>query len=80
MIEIIENVPWGTVDSQVYWIERCSPIKCIEVHFRGALKWHAAALIGHVLGTIAFMLFGVPKKTDDEGAGLLMIARRPAAG
>ncbi len=44
--ESIENVPLGRVDSQVYWIERFSPIKCLDVHFRGGLKWHAATLTG----------------------------------
>jgi SAM-dependent methyltransferase len=77
--ESIQNVPWGRVDYRVYWIERFSPIKCFDVHFRGALKWHAATLIGHVVGSIASMLLGVPRKSADEGAGLLMIARRPAA-
>jgi SAM-dependent methyltransferase len=77
--ESIENVPWGRVDSQVYWMERFSPIKCLDVHFRGALIWHAATLTGHLLGSIAFRLFGVPRKSADEGAGLLMIARRPSA-
>jgi hypothetical protein len=37
-------------------------------------------LIGYVLGSVAFLLFGAPRKTADEGAGLLMIARRPATG
>jgi SAM-dependent methyltransferase len=80
VVESVETVPWGAGDSQVYWIERCSPIKCPDVHFRGALKWHVAMLIGYVLGSVAFLLFGAPRKTADEGAGLLMIARRPATG
>ena len=79
VVESVKNTPWGNGDSLIYWIERCSPIKCSDVHFRGALKWHAATLIGHALGSLAFMLFGPPRMTFDEGAGLLMIARRPAA-
>ena len=79
VVESVESTPWGSGDSGVYWIERCSPIKCSDVYFRGALKWHAATLIGHVLGTLVFMLLGAPRTTADEGAGLLMIARRPAA-
>jgi SAM-dependent methyltransferase len=80
LVESLENVPWGTGDAAVHWIERFSPIKCFDTHFRGAVKWHAAALTGHALGMIAFRLMGPPKKTADEGAGLLMIARRqPAA-
>jgi SAM-dependent methyltransferase len=77
IVESVENVPWGKVDSPVYWIERCSPIKCSDVHFRGAIKWHLAAAAGYLLGLGAFKLFGVPRKPKDEGAGLLMIARRP---
>ena len=80
IVESVDNAPWGQGDGGIFWIERCSPIKCSGVHFRGALGWHASALIGHGLGTIAFKLFGAPKTTADEGGGLLMIARRPAAG
>ncbi len=79
VVESVESTPWGPGDSAVYWIERCSPIKCSDVYFRAALKWHAATLIGHVLGILVFMLLGAPRTTVDEGAGLLMIARRPAA-
>ena len=61
----------------MYWIERSSPIRASDVQFRGAFKWHAAAATGLVLGLIAHRLFGVPKGGVDEGAGLLMIARRP---
>jgi SAM-dependent methyltransferase len=80
IVESVENVPWGAGDSRIYWIERCSPIKCVDVHFRGSLRWHVAALIGLALGSIASALFGAPRRIDDEGGGLLMIARRPAAG
>ena len=80
VVESVENVPWGRGDSLIYWIERCSPTKCFDVHFRGALKWHAAMLIGHSVGTLAFKLFRPPRTTADEGAGLLMVARRPTAG
>jgi SAM-dependent methyltransferase len=79
VVEGVDNVPWGRGDGRIFWIERCSPIKCSDVHFRGALSWHASALIGHGLGSIAFALLGAPKKTADEGGGLLMIARRPDA-
>ena len=30
-------------NSGIYWIERFSPIKCRDVHFRGAPSWHAAS-------------------------------------
>ena len=78
-VESIENTRWGSGDSAIYWIARYSPIKCVDVHFRGTFKWHAASLIAQALGTAAFMLFGPPKTTTDEGAGLLMIARKPPA-
>jgi SAM-dependent methyltransferase len=80
VVESVEPVPWGQADGRIFWIERCSPIKCSDIYFRGALAWHASALIGRGLGSIAFWLFGAPKTTADEGGGLLMIARRPAAG
>ncbi|MBV8106345.1 MAG: class I SAM-dependent methyltransferase [Hyphomicrobiales bacterium] len=80
IVESVNNVPWGQEDGRIFWIERCSPIKCSDVYFRGALAWHASALIGHGLGSIAFRLLGAPKTTTDEGGGLLMIARRPVAG
>jgi SAM-dependent methyltransferase len=77
VVESIENAPWGRSDASIYWIARCSPIKCSEIYFRGALAWHAAALIGLLFGTLAFRLFGVPRSGADEGGGLLMFARRP---
>ena len=77
-VESVEKTPWGAGDSQVYWIERCSPLKCRDIHFRGAFKWHAAALTGLALGILAFKLFGTAKDLADEGAGLLMTARKPA--
>ena len=72
----VSDVPWG--NSGLYWIERFSPIKCRDVHFRGAASWHAAWLISSLLGIAAARLFRVPKKPGGEGIGLLMIARRPA--
>jgi SAM-dependent methyltransferase len=77
IVESVENAPWGKGDGRLYWTARCSPIQCTDVHFRGAAAWHAAALIGHALGAVAFRLFGAPKPGADEGGGLLMIARRP---
>jgi SAM-dependent methyltransferase len=77
-VESIDNVPWAADEAPLYWIERFSPIKCSDVHFRGDAKWHVAALVGYVLGMIAFRLVGPPKGTNDEGVGLLMIARKAA--
>ena len=79
LVESVDNVPWAGEDALLYWIERCSFIKCSDVHFRGGVAWHLSALTGYMLGLIAFNLLGAPRKTTDEGAGLLMIARRPAA-
>jgi SAM-dependent methyltransferase len=75
-VECVENVPWRAADALLYWIERCSPIKCREVHYQGSVKWHAAVLVGHFLGILMYRLTGAPEKTSDEGAGLLLIARR----
>ena len=79
LVESVENVGWGKEDARIYWIERFSPIKCSDTHFRGGVKWHAAALTGLVLGTIAFQVMGPPKRSADEGGGILLIARRQTA-
>ncbi len=71
----IEHVPWGGNDSFVYWIERCTLVKCTAEHFRGAWAWHAAAAFGLLGGRLAHRLLGTPA-TKDEGAGLLLTARR----
>ncbi len=71
----IEHVPWGGHDSLIYWIERFSPVKCTREHFRGAWSWHAAAAFGLLGGRLAHRLLGIPA-TKDEGAGLLLTARR----
>ena len=79
IVESIENTSWGRGDSILYWMERCSPVKCRDIHYLGAARWHAALLTSFALGTLAFRLFGMPKETADEGAALLMIARKPSA-
>jgi SAM-dependent methyltransferase len=76
IVESIETVPWGGYDSLAYWIERCSPIKCDDVHYRGAWSWHGATLVGLALGHLVHALRGTPR-TDDEGPSLLLVARRP---
>jgi hypothetical protein len=60
----------------VDWIERLSPIKCRDLHFRRAVGWHAASLISTLLGIAASRLLSVPKAAPGRGIGLLMIARR----
>ena len=77
VVETVKPASWSGRDSSVYWIERCSPIKCRDIHFRGALAWHAASLVGSALGLVAAKQFRPPKPGADEGAGLLLIARKP---
>lgn len=71
----VENVPWGS-NSEVYWIERLSPIKCRDLYFRGALSWHLASLVSSALGIVASRLLSVRRTSPDDGIGLVMIARR----
>jgi SAM-dependent methyltransferase len=74
-VENIEIVPWSAFDSLVYWIERCTPLKCNGEHYLGRWRWHASAALGLIGGMIANRLAGVPSR-DGEGAGLLLAARR----
>lgn len=75
VIDSIEAVPWGGSDSLIYWVGRCTPIKCTGQHYRGAWVWHAAAALGMLGGLLAHGLLG-PPNGGDEGAGLLLVARR----
>jgi hypothetical protein len=75
VVDDIEHVPWGGHDSLVYWIERCTPVKCTGAHFRGAWSWHAAAAVGLLGGRLTHWLRGT-RVAKDEGAGLLLTARR----
>lgn len=74
-VESIETMAWNEFDALIYWIARCSPIRCREIHFRGAWSWHAAALVGFCLGRLMQTLRPHPATTD-EGGALLMMARR----
>src|SRR5215467_13429141 len=74
-VESIEHVPWGDCDSLLYWMERCSPLRCRDIYYRNRLGWHAAVLIALVGGRLMHTLRGTPQTTD-EGVGLLMVARR----
>jgi SAM-dependent methyltransferase len=76
-VENVENVPWGKAESLAYWMARCSPIKCADLHFRGRGKWYFAMAVSFIFGTFAFRLFGKPRRMNDEGAALLLFARRP---
>jgi SAM-dependent methyltransferase len=77
-IESIEAMPWTHFDSIIYWIEKCTPIKCRDEYYRGDWTWHVAAAIGLIGGRILHALRN-PPKVMDEGSSLLLIARRPAA-
>ena len=77
VVESIEVIPWGKDNALLYWMERCSPIRCRDIHYRNVLSWHAAALVSYLGGHLIKKLRGVPETTD-EGSGLLLIARRPS--
>lgn len=77
----IEVAPWGRLDSIVYWRERCSLVKCRDVHYRHSWAWHASTLLSYVGALLLRRLRSVPQ-TDDEGASLVLMAAVPgdAAG
>jgi hypothetical protein len=74
-VESIEHVPWGPFESLFYWMERCSPFKCTNLHFSNTISWHAAALTGFLGGRLMHAFCKRPRTTD-EGSGLLLVARR----
>lgn len=76
-VESIDNVAWSEHDALIYWMARCSPLRCRDIHFRDTRPWHAAMAVGFVLGRVMQALRPRPKTTD-EGGGLLMVARRIA--
>jgi hypothetical protein len=74
----VQIAPWGRIDSMVYWIARCSPVRCRDRHYRHAWTWHASALIGLAGGfAIAKLRPAAPKSANIEGAGLLLVAKVP---
>jgi SAM-dependent methyltransferase len=75
IVTSVEQVPWGTNDSLIFWIERCTLIKCNGDHYRGNWLWHASAALGLIGGAIACRILGVPTG-GGEGSGLLLKARR----
>jgi SAM-dependent methyltransferase len=79
VVETVERVPWGRHDSLLYWMERCSFIKCRKTYFEHRWSWHVASAISFGAGLLANTVFGCPKETRDEGAGLLLVARKSAA-
>ncbi|MFD1704267.1 class I SAM-dependent methyltransferase [Methylopila henanensis] len=73
----VEQAPWSDVDAIVYWIARCSPIRCVDRRYRHAWSWHAASAVGFLAGYAMWTLRGAPRAADDEGASLLLTARKP---
>ncbi len=51
----VENVPFGS-ESGIYWIERFSPIKCRDVHFRARARLARVVADSSVLGVSASRL------------------------
>jgi SAM-dependent methyltransferase len=75
IVENIEHIPWGTADALIYWIERCTPIRCNGEYYRGNWTWHVSAVVGLIGGAIRCRLAGAPSG-GSEGSGLLLTARR----
>jgi len=73
----IERAAWSRQDVLLYWMERCSPIRCGDIHYRNAWHWHAAAVIGYAAARLAYAMYPMPA-AKDEGIGLVMVARRNA--
>jgi hypothetical protein len=76
-VESIEPAQWNETDSLIYWMARCSPIRCRDIHFHDAPSWYVAVAVGFLVGRLAYALNKTPKTTD-EGAALVMVARRGA--
>lgn len=73
----VEVAPWSRVNSLIYWISRCSWVKCRDRFFRHDWSWHAAAAVGFVAGYALWKIRPEPRPTDDAGAALLLVAERP---
>ena len=74
-VEAIESTAWNEYDSLIYWMSRCCPVHCRDIHYRGIWRWHIATLIGFLLGRLMHMIYPRPA-ANDEGGSLVMIARR----
>lgn len=70
--------PWSEVDAVVYWMERCSPVRCRDIHYRHAWSWHASALVGLMGALVMRRVRPRPGRGGDEGASLLLVAEKPA--
>lgn len=69
--------PWNQVDSIIYWMARCSPVQCHDRHFKHDWGWHASAAMAFLGGYALWKLCPNPRRTRDEGAGLLLVAKTP---
>lgn len=76
-VEKIVPTPWCEISSKVYWISRFSAIKTGERFFWHSWPLHVSNAIAAGLGLMASKIVGPPKNAGDEGAGLLMFARKP---
>lgn len=72
----VETAPWADVDGLVYWMARVSPVKCRDRHYKHSWAWHASAVFGFLGGYVIWKINPTPKTTD-EGASLLLVARKP---
>ncbi len=72
----VEIVPWCELDALIYWMGRCSPVKCRDAHFRHRWAWHASAALGLAAALVMRRLRPVPP-VGDEGASLLLVAETP---
>lgn len=73
----VEIASWTRIDALIYWIARCTPLKMRDRYYRHAWTWHAAAAVGAAAGWAMWRLRGAPDDAADEGASLLLVARRP---
>ena len=71
----IETAQWTAYDAMVYWIERFSLVRCRDERYRHSWWWHAANLLSFYPARLMHALRIVPKRRD-EGAGLVLIARK----
>lgn len=76
-VAAIHPIGWSDLESIVYWIERCSFLRCNDVYFKNSWLWHLSALTGFGLGSLINKIMGPPKRPQGEGSGLLLVARKP---
>ena len=72
----VEPVPWCEVDALVYWMERCSAVKCREVHYRHRWSWHISAALA-LAGALVMRRMVPVAPPGGEGASLMLVARTP---